>query len=519
MGIRIVVALLVGAAVAQAAPVGTVSVIDRPVARVDDVVVWQSDFDARATQVDPKDKPQLLDQIIDETLAVAEAIKQKIDVDKTEVAAALDEIKSQNKLDDAGLDAALKQVGYTRPRYEKELERQLLRLRAQNQLVAPRVLVTDADVTAEAKVRGVKLPLESKDAETIKRDLRRKAIDAETTAWLADLRKRAWIEKRMPPPAKGTPIKWTELTGKVKAVRVDGASDSQRKELETLLAAAKGNPLDDRTSDLPEKMMHVAGVAEVTLSGAQVKDGIELRADVKPQPVLKKLTAIEKGGKAIALGIAGPPTGIPLDPLRIQTLASTLRSRYLENGFYDVAVTWRADPAPGGVDVTVEVTPGVASTIGGVSFKGATQAAKTLEAQVAKYLVAGEPVTSEKIEVSALTLSAYYWDLGYANVKVQSPKPAPGRNVLVFEITEGPQFRISTVNITGVPTADHAKYKKLFGVKPGDLFSRTAAADGRTRVSDALIAAGKQDVNVLPLTKVDLPNKHISFTLEISFRP
>ena len=53
----------------------------------------------------------------------------------SEVQAALDEIKQQNNLDDAGLQQALAQQGYTLQGYRADLRRQLLRLRAVNQLV------------------------------------------------------------------------------------------------------------------------------------------------------------------------------------------------------------------------------------------------------------------------------------------------------------------------------------------------------------------------------------------------
>jgi hypothetical protein len=515
MGIRIVAALLVCATAAEAAPAGTVAVIDRPVARVDEEVIWQSELDARGTQIDPKDKPQLLDTMIDDALTVAEALREKIEVDHSEVMAAMDEIKKQNNLDDAGLDAALKTAGYTRPRYEVDLRRQLLVLRAKNQLVAPRVMISDAEIAAEAKVRGVKV--QEPEVTKIRSDLRRKALDAETVKWIAELRRRAWIDKRVP---KETPVKWSELTGKVQSLRITGAGDALRKDIDNIFAPTKGKALDETVGELPGKVMKLSGVAEVVVSGVQTKAGIDLLVDVKPQPTMKKLTAIEKGGKTIALGIGAPATGGALDPLRIQSLASTLRSRYVENGFFDVAVTWRADTVTGGVEVVIEVVPGTAATIGGVAFKGATVSAKTLEAQVAKYLVLGQPATSDKLDVAALTLSAYYWDLGYANVKVKSPKPTAGRNVIAFEITEGPQFRIGTIDVKGdVPATDHAKLKTLFGIKTGDLFNRTAIADGRNRVADALIAAGKRNVNVLPLTKVDLPNKKINFTLEVSASP
>src|SRR4029077_9554764 len=53
-----------------------------------------------------------------------------------------------NNLDEAGLASALAAQGYTLANYKHEMRRQLLRYRAVNQLVAPKVQITDEDVRA-----------------------------------------------------------------------------------------------------------------------------------------------------------------------------------------------------------------------------------------------------------------------------------------------------------------------------------------------------------------------------------
>jgi peptidyl-prolyl cis-trans isomerase SurA len=138
--------------------------IDRVVAVVNDAIVLQSELDARLEPViaqaqqisDPGERrrrlsklaSQMLDDMVNEELIVQAAEQAKIEVDSAEVQAALDEIKQNNNLDDAGLQQALTAQGYTLANYKQDLKRQLLRLRAVNQLVAPKVSVTDEDVRA-----------------------------------------------------------------------------------------------------------------------------------------------------------------------------------------------------------------------------------------------------------------------------------------------------------------------------------------------------------------------------------
>lgn len=161
-----------GVGVAQAQPAkrprspnaGKKFQLERVVAVVNDSIILQSELDARllplqaqAAQItDPveqrrrlaKMSSQVLDEMVNEELMVQAAESAKVEVDSSEVQAALDEIKQQNNLDDAGLSQALASQGYTLQSYRTDLRRQLLRLRAVNQLVAPKVQVTEEDVRA-----------------------------------------------------------------------------------------------------------------------------------------------------------------------------------------------------------------------------------------------------------------------------------------------------------------------------------------------------------------------------------
>ncbi|MBX3159328.1 MAG: peptidylprolyl isomerase [Deltaproteobacteria bacterium] len=139
-------------------------VVERVVAIVNDSIILASELEARmvpmraeAMQIaDAKERErrlaklqtQVLDEMVNEELIVQAGEAAKIEVEASEVQAALDEIKSQNSLDDAGLAQVLAAQGFTLANYRTELRRQLMRLRAQNQLVAPKVQVTEEDVRA-----------------------------------------------------------------------------------------------------------------------------------------------------------------------------------------------------------------------------------------------------------------------------------------------------------------------------------------------------------------------------------
>jgi peptidyl-prolyl cis-trans isomerase SurA len=138
--------------------------IDYVVAIVNDAIILNSELEARRVPVmteaqqiaDPKERDrriakltsQVLDEMVNDELEVQAAEAAKIEVESSEVQAALDEIKQQNNLDDTGLAAALSAQGFTLANYKQEVRRQMLRLRAENQMIAPKVQVSDEDVRA-----------------------------------------------------------------------------------------------------------------------------------------------------------------------------------------------------------------------------------------------------------------------------------------------------------------------------------------------------------------------------------
>jgi parvulin-like peptidyl-prolyl isomerase len=169
--------------------------VERVAAVVNDVVVLDSEVTQRASAIGEEDAQkakssvrQVLDQLIDEELILGAAAEAKLEVNDDEVQKALDEVKRQNHLTDKQLEAALSQQGYSMREYKRDLKKQILRLRAVNVLVRPRVQVSDDDVKAryerlsgqsstvtEVHIRHVLLLLQEKPSQDEMEAARRRA--------------------------------------------------------------------------------------------------------------------------------------------------------------------------------------------------------------------------------------------------------------------------------------------------------------------------------------------------------
>jgi outer membrane protein insertion porin family len=121
----------------------------------------------------------------------------------------------------------------------------------------------------------------------------------------------------------------------------------------------------------------------------------------------------------------------------------------------------------------------------------------------------------EVFERDLLLLSAYYWDRGYARVRIGDPKISATE--IVIPITENEVFTIGSIAVTGDPTPRmRARHHDALKTRTGALFSRTQIANDREQLSRYYEERGYAYVNVLPLTKIDIATRTVALTFEIT---
>lgn len=143
---------------------GQALLVDRVAAIVGDDVILESDVKARAgpmlsdvegiADADERERrradvvERVLDQMIEEELMMQAAGQANVEISDQEIDQAIREVRSQNNLGEAEFREALRMQGYTMEEYREDLEQQMLRMRATEMLVRPRVSVSEDDVRA-----------------------------------------------------------------------------------------------------------------------------------------------------------------------------------------------------------------------------------------------------------------------------------------------------------------------------------------------------------------------------------
>jgi peptidyl-prolyl cis-trans isomerase SurA len=161
-----VAALAVFGAAARAATSdtkGDARTVDRVVAVVNDDIILDSEVEqlvatqiAMRRELDPDSQEgkklveelrhKALDSLIESQLMRQVAAEMKLSVTGEEVDRAMEEVKRQNRLDDATFAEALKQQGFTLESYRKNLKKQILELKVVNTAVRSRIAVGDDEV-------------------------------------------------------------------------------------------------------------------------------------------------------------------------------------------------------------------------------------------------------------------------------------------------------------------------------------------------------------------------------------
>lgn len=173
-----------------------------------------------------------------------------------------------------------------------------------------------------------------------------------------------------------------------------------------------------------------------------------------------------------------------------------LRASFLE----PVAKPQTNEDCKNGVSVTMQVDEGPIYTWEKAEWSGNT----TLSAQElssALGMKPGERADGLKIDKGTRFIADAYGKKGYIETRVASRPEFDDSNRRVsyrYEVTEGPQYRMGSVEINGLPEALAQRLKESWGLKTGDVFDTSYYEAFMKKAMMEIAAAGlrPQDINV-----------------------
>jgi outer membrane protein insertion porin family len=185
---------------------------------------------------------------------------------------------------------------------------------------------------------------------------------------------------------------------------------------------------------------------------------------------------------------------------------------YQGHGFTDVSVQFRIDPIDekrGTARVVFTVNEGTQGAVSQVRFEGnAHFSEKALRKQMktrGRTLIYFMDKTGRldevQLEQDMDKIREYYQNHGYIDVEikdVRKERTAKGPMIITIVISEGPQYHVRKLTITGQQNATEAKIRLLLKMKEGSVYSPKQLRDDAKALADAYGSGGYVDLVVTP---------------------
>lgn len=219
-----------------------------------------------------------------------------------------------------------------------------------------------------------------------------------------------------------------------------------------------------------------------------------------------------------------------LDPSRIRRGFEEVRKIYEKKGYLDVELSWETDPLPGNeVGLRFRVAEGKVVRIREIHLEGAQAfpASKlrgfmqTRQKSWLSLITSAGTLDNEVLKTDVERLTAFYYDNGHIDVKVDQPKIERREDGLhvTIKIDEGEVYRVGSVDVAGDLLPNMGGVRSRLALATGDVFRTSKLREDINTVTEVYGDAGYAFVNVNPDTAVEAVDRTVDVTYRVSRGP
>ncbi len=217
-----------------------------------------------------------------------------------------------------------------------------------------------------------------------------------------------------------------------------------------------------------------------------------------------------------------------------------IRDVYAEEGYFLAKVKYTLKPLNNNqVEVRFDIVEGPEVSVRRLQFVGndhlsdedILQFMRTHPTGFFSFLSSNDTFKREFFDEDVLRIQALYYDRGYLNVQVSTPRIelTPDRQQIdvTVPIKEGPRFRIGRFKVAEFdeggnevePLGGRRAVREKFAANPGDWFSRTKLSEGMEAVTRHYRDASFAKAEVEPQTELDTEKRIVHVTVAIKRGP
>lgn len=219
-----------------------------------------------------------------------------------------------------------------------------------------------------------------------------------------------------------------------------------------------------------------------------------------------------------ALDALGIKQGKIFNAIEMDRVILDLKRQYHNQGYYaaDVKITPTVLPR-NRVEIKIEVDEGEAASIERITLVGnesySDERLKELFLLSESVMIgSGDKYARPKLQSDLETLRSFYMDRGFAEFNIDSSQvslsPDKTKVFITASMTEGPQYRLNTIEFSGETKLNDEQLQQLVNLKTGELFSRSKIVAAVSAIQDRLSEEGYAFALVEPGTEL-MPEKRL----------
>ena len=320
---------------------------------------------------------------------------------------------------------------------------------------------------------------------------------------------------------------------KIDEVLVGGNDRVEEEAIRVYIKSLPGEPLDSQKVDTDIRAIYGMGFFKNVEARVTEQNGKTILTYwVSERPLIRQVSI--EGNKALGkeeleAKLKIHPRTI-LNPVKIRRGVEEVKKEYEKKGYLDADITYRTEVGESGEALlTFTIAENEKIGIKDLAFEGnkaftSDQLRSVIATQKKSFLsriLNTGVLNRDALKTDTERLTAFYYDNGYINVRIDEPKVERKEEGLyvTIRIDEGEQFKIGEIGFVGEVPGGAEEAKRQVALEKGQTFKASTLRDDVFRLTGYFSDQGYAFVNVEPETDVRLDEKVVNVNYRVDEGP